>query len=195
MKRKKFGTRTLLRRSFLKSVGAGLAAFIPAIRTLANATGSQAAERNQAFAQSPAIRAGINLGDDEATVTTKLGQPLLVQAAQGIGTPEWQYSDIIVRFWYVPSGELRVKQVLLTAPSAGATPEGIQVGSSVDNVKRAYGALIKDYQEAGFVVPLAAGKSLGIIHTNESVTLIVLEDLTCLNCSIATGPQGPRKEP
>lgn len=145
-----------------------------------------------AAGQSPALGA-VAVRDGPATVLSKLGSPQVQTSTHGLGTPEWHYPGLIVRFRYVSPGELGVMQILLATASAGSTPAGIRVGSSVAELERAYGAALVDYGPGGFSLPLSASTRLNFSQQGGTIISIALTDVTCPKCTPRTGPQGGGK--
>lgn len=142
--------------------------------------------------QTPGL-ANVTLRNSMATVLSKLGLPRLQTWTHGLGTPEWHYPGLILRFRYNSPGELGVMQILVTAASAGSTPAGIRVGSSVAEVERVYGAALVNYGPGGFSLPLSASIRLNFSHQGGKIISIGLIDMTCPNCTPHTGPQGGGK--
>jgi hypothetical protein len=140
----------------------------------------------------PPSLANISLWDDPATVLSRRGQPQAIRSTHGSGTPEWHYPGLTVWFFYRP--HLEVKAVLLTSALGGSTPTGIQVGSSVSDLKRAYGpALVEFIGGGGFWIALSRTTRLDFLTENSAVAFVKLHDRTCWNCYPVTGPQGEKK--
>lgn len=192
---------TVKRRTFLKQIGAGIFVFIPIARALARTSGTSVSMNSQFIALNTDAFAGITISDTAAAVLAALGKPLLIQPTHGNGSPEWHYSDLIVRFLPDVSGEQRVQTVLSTSRTRAievaatvATPaQKIRVGSPVAELKRAYGAALIDYGPGGLSLHLSGDRHLDFVHENDVLSLLVLRSDTCSSCAIAPGNQTPER--
>lgn len=186
-------------RSFLKRVSLELTAFVPAARSLAmlalpTKQGGSGWQVGNITSLPSVTLAGLALGADQQTVTAQLGQAATIEQAHGSGMIEWHYSDISIRFGCIDCSDPRIKQIIVRSSSVGSTAAGIHVGSSTVEIKQAFGTALIDHGVGGFAVAVGPGQELQFVHTNGTVTLLVLRDVTCSSCTPATGPQGGGKE-
>lgn len=180
------------RRNAIK-VGAGLFAFIPAANSLLSGKTSfaQTNSLNQVTVDQPGqgTLAGLNLGDDLAAITAKLGKPKREQQAHGNGSLDCEFDGVRVRFLRATSGKAQVGQIVLTG-SIGSINGGLKVGSKVADLKQVYGENLIDYGPGGYGVDLATAARLGFEHNSDVITAIILQDIGCTNCKSA--PSGPK---
>lgn len=189
------GGKSASRRSFLKKVGVGLLAFIPAARALAtsNSEFTYAATATGVVPKIDITLAGLALRDELTTVASRLGQPSGKDVAQGHGGQQWRYSGITVNFDDADDASSRVRQILVSSPSAGGTSSGIKVGVREADVRRAHGNARKAPEGEDLVVDLAPGKSLVFTFTAGVVSGISLQEDACPNCVAPEFP--PREHP
>lgn len=168
------------RRAFLKS-SAGTAAAAALV---------QAAPLHAVAATPPAL-AGITLGDTPSNVMTKLGAPKDVRPAHGAGVPEWVYTGIVVRFVYLGSTQQAVKSVHLTESAGGSADFGLKVGSTVTDLRRAYGGALQPYGTGGgYRRDLSSLTALDFVTAGDRIDKIILSDRSCVSCGPApvSGP-------
>lgn len=179
----------LPRRSFLQKVGLGLVAFIPAARTLASSGGNVQGigdlQPSRALGREFTTLGGLSLDDVVSTVVAKLGQPSKVGTAHGHGGQEWNYAELGVTVTFTaPAGlDLRVRQIDLLLPSAGATAAGIRVGSRVADVKKIHEGLVREPNAENLIIDLAPGRSLVFMRANGFITGISVQEDACPTCT------------
>lgn len=145
-----------------------------------------------ATAAAPGL-AGVALGDSVNAVARKRGLPQRMQFTHGSGTPEWVYPGVVVRFASLDPALQTVKAISLTDGTAAAD-FGIRVGSSVTDLRRAYGSALTVLEGRGYRHELSSSVGLDFVTVGEGIVRIVLEDRSCISCGASrTGPQGQKK--
>lgn len=178
----------LPRRSFLKRVGTGLIAFVPAVQALAERPGLNRSSLTQPL-PTDLMLVGLKLKDDITTVIAKLGQAREITTAHGTGHIEWQYQNAILRFDCQTCADPRVSTIYITAPEVGTTSEGIRVGATLKDVQKIFGAALEDYGPNGVGIHVTEMISLSFRHSKGVVTAITLRDDTCGSCQTDTSFQ------
>lgn len=173
----------LSRRSLLRT-SAGTAAVIAFGETLSA----------RALGASPSL-AGVALGDTAQSVVQRLGLPQARLFAHGSGAPEWVYQGLVVRFASLDPRSQAVKSLHLVDSRGGAAEFGIRVGSTVADLRRAYGQAVEPYPSGrGYRHNITPIIGLDFVVVDGTIVRIVLEDRSCITCSPGrVGPRGEKK--